>query len=254
MLVQSNGKTPGVHGATGLCSLVKLVYTLPTKAVRDLLEEAIKIRTAGQHKCRLLHFVLHGLVNILERSNGRTPGVQGATGPPSLVQLLYTHATGTVKDRFVVGVHRRTAGVRKCRSLQIVRHDIVNMLDWCNGRIPGIQGVTGPPSLIQLLYTESTGTVRDRFEGIVQICTAGLRKSHSLQIYRQNLVNMLEWSNGRTPGVQGATALRSLIQLVYTQPNATVRRPTLENCTDPYSRYTKMPFIADCSLQLSEHA
>ena len=52
MLEQSNGSTPGVHGATGLRSLVKLVYTQPTKAVRDLLEEAVQIRTAGQHKYR----------------------------------------------------------------------------------------------------------------------------------------------------------------------------------------------------------
>ena len=97
------------------------------------------------------------------------------------------------------------------------------MLEWSNGRTPGVKGATRPPSLVQLLYTESTGTVRDRFEGIVQICTAGLRKSHSLQIYRQNLVNMLEWSNGRTPGVQGATETPSLVQLLFTESTGTVR-------------------------------
>ena len=71
-------------------------------------------------------------------ANGLTPGVQGATGTPSLVQLLYTESTGIVMDRFVGGVQSRTAGVRKCRSLQIVRHDLVNMLEWCNGHIPGV--------------------------------------------------------------------------------------------------------------------
>ena len=59
---------------------------------------------------------------MLERSNGRTPGVQGATGPLSLVQLLYPESTGTVRDRFEGGVHIHTAGVQKYRSLQIVRH------------------------------------------------------------------------------------------------------------------------------------
>ena len=54
MLLWSNSKTPGVQGATALRSLIKLVYTEPTKAVRDLLEEAVLIRTAGQHKCRSL--------------------------------------------------------------------------------------------------------------------------------------------------------------------------------------------------------
>ena len=103
------------------------------------------------------------------------------------------------------------------------------LLERSNGRTPGVQGVTGPPSLIQLLYTESTGTVRDRFEGIVQIRTAGVQKCRSQQIVLHDLLNMLERSNGRTPGVQGATGLRSLVQLVYTQPNATVRRPTSES-------------------------
>ena len=94
----------------------------------------------------------------------------------------------------------------------------------------------------------------DRFVGGVQSRTAGVRKCRSLQIVRHDLVNMLEWCNGRTPGVQGATGLRSLVQLVYTQPNATVRRPTSESCTDSYSRCTKMPFTADCSPRPIEHA
>ena len=64
------------------------------------------------------------------------------------------------------------------------------MLEWHNGRIPGVQGVTGPPSLIQLLYTESAGTLRDRFEGIVQICTAGVQKFCSFRIVYQGLVNI----------------------------------------------------------------
>ena len=75
------------------------------------------------------------------------------------------------------------------------------MLEWSNGRTPGIQGVTVLPSLIQLLYTESTGTVRDRFEGVVQIHTAGVQKCRSLQIVRHDLVNVLEWSNVHAPGV-----------------------------------------------------
>ena len=112
---------------------------------------------------------------MLERSNGRTPGVQAVTGPPSLVQLLYTESTGTVRDQFEGGVQIRTAGVRKCRSLHIVCHGLVNIRDRSKGRTPDVQGATGPPSLVQLLYTESTGTVRDRFEGgvyrsVQQVC------------------------------------------------------------------------------------
>ena len=49
---------------------------------------------------------------MLERSNGPTPGEQGVARPPSLVQLLYTESTGTVRDRFEGGVQIRTAGVR----------------------------------------------------------------------------------------------------------------------------------------------
>ena len=75
MLEWCNGRTPGVQGATGLRSLLKLVYTQQTKAVRNLLEAAVQIRTAGVYKCRSLQIVRHGIVNIFEWSNGRTSGV-----------------------------------------------------------------------------------------------------------------------------------------------------------------------------------
>ena len=58
---------------------------------------------------------------------------------------------------------------------------------------------------------------------------------------------MLEWSNGRTPAVLGAMGLCSVVKLVYTQPNATVRRLTSKSCTDPYTRCTKLSFAVDCS-------
>ena len=74
------------------------------------------------------------------------------------------------------------------------------------------------------------GTVRDRFEGVVQIRTAGVPKCRSLQIVRHDLVNMLERSNVHTPGVQGATGPPNLVHLVYTEPNATVRHPNSESC------------------------
>ena len=75
MLEWSNGHTPGVQGATGLGSLLKLLYTQPTKAVRNLLEAAVQICTADVHKCCSLHIFRHCIVNIFEWSNGRTPGV-----------------------------------------------------------------------------------------------------------------------------------------------------------------------------------
>ena len=88
------------------------------------------------------------------------------------------------------------------------------MLERSNGRTPGVQGATGSPSLGQLLYTESTATVRDRFQGGVQIGTAGVRICCSLHIVCQDLVNIRERSKGRTPGVQRTTGLRSLVKLV----------------------------------------
>ena len=57
---------------------------------------------------------------------------------------------------------------------------------------------------------------------------------------------MIERSNGHIPGVQGATVPPNLVHLVYTEPNATVSRPTSDGCTDPYTRCTKMSFAVDC--------
>ena len=90
------------------------------------------------------------------------------------------------------------------------------------------------------------GTVRDRFERGVQIRTAGVRKCRSLHFVCNGLVNIFEQSNVHTPGVQGATGPPNLVHLVYTEPNATVRRPTSDSCTDPYTRRTKMSFAVDC--------
>ena len=95
----------------------------------------------------------------------------------------------------------RTAGVRKCRLLQIVRHGLVNMLERSNGRTPGVQGATGLRSLLKLVYTQPTKAVRNLLEEAVQICTAGVYKGRSLQIIRHGIVNIFEWSNGCIPGV-----------------------------------------------------
>ena len=75
MLERSNGRTPGVQGATGLRSLLKLVCTQPTKAVRNILETAVQVLTASVHTCRSLQILRHGIVNIFEWSNSRTPGL-----------------------------------------------------------------------------------------------------------------------------------------------------------------------------------
>ena len=78
------------------------------------------------------------MMNCRERPGHRTPGVQGAMGPPSLEELLYTESTGTVRDRFEGGVQIHTAGVRKCCSLHTVCHGLVNMLEWSNAHTPGV--------------------------------------------------------------------------------------------------------------------
>ena len=112
-------------------------------------------------------------MNIREWSKGRTPSVQGEMGPLNLVQFVDTQPTKAVRNLLEAAVQIYTAGVHECRSLQIVIHGIVNMLERYNGRTPGVQGTAGPPSLVQLLYKKSTGTLRDRFEGIMQIRTGG---------------------------------------------------------------------------------
>ena len=63
-------------------------------------------------------------------------------------------------DRFEGVVHILTAGVQKCRSLQIVRHDLVNMLERSNVHTAGVQRETGHPSLVQFKYTQPNAAVR----------------------------------------------------------------------------------------------
>ena len=153
---------------------------------------------------------------MLEWCNGRTPGVQGATGPPSLVQLLYTESTGIVMVRFVGGAQSHTAGVRKCRSLQIVHYNLVNMLEWCNGLTAVVQGATGLRSLVQVVYTHPTKAVQYQMETTIQIHTAGVHKCRSLHIVYHGLLNILKQSKVRTPGVQVAMGPLSLVPFVYT--------------------------------------
>ena len=190
MLERSNGHAPGVQRATALCSLVKLVYTQPTKPTRNVLEEAVQIRTAGVRKCRSLHIVYHGLVNIREQSKGHNFGVQVEIGPLSLVQFVYTQPDGAARSPNAGSCTDRHSKCTKYRSLQIVRHAKMNCRE--------------PPG-------------------------------------------------NRTHGVHQATAHPSLVQFVYTQPNAALSRPTSESCSEPYSRCMKMPFTAHLSQRPSEH-
>ena len=180
-------------------------YSLCTHSLMQLfsvqLRRAVQIRTAGVRKCRLLQIVLHGLVNIVERSNRHTPGVQGATGLRSLVKLVYTQPTKAVRKLLEEAVQIRTVGVHKYRSLQILRHDLFNMLEQSNGRTTGVQEATGLRSLAKLVYTQPTTAVPYQMEAALQIRTAGVQKYRSVQIVRHNLVNILELCNGRTPGV-----------------------------------------------------
>ena len=125
------------------------------------------------------------------------------------------------------------------------------MLERSNGRTPGVQAVTGPPSLVQLLYTESTGTVRDRFEGIVQIRTAGVRKCRSLHIVYHGLVIIREQSKGRTPGVQVAMGPLSLVQFVYTQPDR-IAGARISGAEQTRRVCVQIPFTADCSTRPNE--
>ena len=162
-------------------------------------------------------------MNLLVRSNGHTPGVQGATGPPSLVELLYTESTGTVRDRYQGGVQIRTAGVRKCRSLHIACHGLVNTRERSKGHTPGVQGVMGPLSLVQFVYTQPDSTVWSPTFGSCTDPHSKCAKYRSLQIFRHGTVNCCERPGNRTHGVHQATGHPSLVQFVYTQPNVTLR-------------------------------
>ena len=180
------------------------------------------------------------------RSLSRTPGVQSATGPPSLVQFVNTQSTGTVRDRFVEDIQICKAGVQKCCSLQIAPKGPVNIRERSGSRTHVVKGTTSPPSLVQFVYTQPTTAIRDRVDEVVHIRTAGIRKCHSLQIVPHSMVTCHLGSISCTPGVQGATGPPSLVQFVYTQPTTAVRRPTSGSNTDSYSRCTKMSFTANC--------
>ena len=148
MLERSNGRAPGVQGATGLCSLVKLVYTQPTKAARNVLEEAVQICTAGVRKCRSLHIVYHGLVNIREQSKGRNFGVQVGIGPLSLVQFVYTQPDGAARSPNPGSCTDRHSKCTKYGSQQIVRHVTMNCRERPGNRTHGVHQATAHPSLV----------------------------------------------------------------------------------------------------------
>ena len=253
MLERSNDRTPGVHRATGPPSLIQLLYTESTGIVRDRFEGGIQIRTAGVRKYRWLEIVRHSLVNMFERCNARTPGVQGATRLRSLVKLLYTKPTKPVRDLLEEAVQIRTTGVHKCRSLQIVCHGLVNMVEWSNACKPGVQGATGPPSLVQFAYTQPDSAIRSPTFGSCTEPHSKCTKYRSLQIVRHGMMYCREQPGSCTHGVQRATGHPSLVQFVYTQPNAAVRRPTSESCTDPYRRCTKISFTPYCLPRPGEH-
>ena len=126
------------------------------------------------------------------------------------------------------------------------------MLEQSNGRTPGVQVAMGPLSLVRFVYTQPDSIVRSPNFGSCTDPHSTYTKYRSLQIVRQGPMNYRERFGSRTHGVQRAMGHPSLVQFVYTQPNAAVRRPTLESCTDPYTRCMKMSFAADCSLKPSE--
>ena len=94
-------------------------------------------------------------MNIRERSCSRTPVIQGATEPPSLVQVVYTELKCAVSVRLRGALQIRTGGVRKGLSLQIVFHGLVNIRERSGSHTPVAQGPTGPPSFVQVVYIYS---------------------------------------------------------------------------------------------------
>ena len=211
MFERSNACTPGVQGATGPPSFVQLLYTESKVTVMDRFKGGVQIRIATVRKCHSLHIVCHRLVNIWELSKSHIPGVQVAMEPLSLVPFCTLSLIALYGAQISGAIQTRTVCVHKCRLLQIVRHGLVNMMEWSNDCATGVQGATGPPSLLQPAYSDLLQLEGVRLWGAVQIRTAGVRKCSSLQIVHHGPVNLLEWSNGHTPGVQGATALPSLV-------------------------------------------
>ena len=125
-------------------------------------------------------------------------------------------------------------------------HGLVNIREQSKVGTPGVQVAMGPLSLVQFVYTQPDSAVRSPTFGSCTDRHSKCTKYRSLQIVRHGTMNCREPPGNRTHGVHRATAHPSLVQFFYTQPNAAVRRPTSESCSDPYSRCTKMSFAEDC--------
>ena len=151
-------------------------------------------------------------------------------GHPSFVQFVYTQPNAAVRRPIRRAVQIRTPGVRKCRSLHIVCHGLVNIREQSKGHTPRVQVAMGPLSLVQLVDIQLHSAVRILTFGICTDPHSKCTKYRSPQIVRYGTVNCRERLGNRTHGVHRATGHPSLVQLVYTQPNAALRRPTSESC------------------------
>ena len=80
-----------------------------------------------------------------ERFRSRTPSVQRLTRPPSSCTVSVHSLLHLYGVRLQGTVQIRTAGVRRCRSLHIVCHDLVNCRERFRSRTPSVQRLQDLP-------------------------------------------------------------------------------------------------------------
>ena len=87
-------------------------------------------------------------MNSREQSGSRTPGVQGTTVPPSLVYFVHTHSLIELFGSYFCEPYQSVQEVYE----KIVCHGLVNIRELSGSHTPVVQGSTGSPSLVQLVY------------------------------------------------------------------------------------------------------
>ena len=98
-------------------------------------------------------------MNIREQSKGRTPGVQVAMGPLSLVQFVYTQNDSIVRSPNFGSCTDPHSKYTKYRLLLIVQQGPMNYRDRSESRTHGVQRATVHPSLVQFVYTQPNTAV-----------------------------------------------------------------------------------------------
>ena len=116
------------------------------------LEGTVQVHTAVVRKCCSRQIVPQGLVNCCEHFR-LAHLVYKSYGTSNLCTVCVHILRKLYGVRLEGTVQIRTAGVRKPRLRQIVRHDLVKFRERLRSRTPSVERPTGPPNLVQFVYT-----------------------------------------------------------------------------------------------------